>query len=269
MTAVLLFAGGVAGGLFGAVLGIGGGVLIVPLLTLGFAVPLPAAVGVSLVCVVATSTGAAAWNVRAGRADVRLAIFLEVGTVLGALGAGLAAPLVPERLLAAAFALLMVYVAAAMLRSGRITSPSAPNDPEVEPSAPDGPGAPAYRSHRLPEAVAGSVGAGVVSALLGVGGGVVKVPLLRLVMGVPLHVASATSNYIIGVTAAAGAYPYLLRGQVDTAVAGPMVLGVAAGAAAGAALAPRLRARWLALLFAAVAAYVAVQMALRAAGGGT
>lgn len=269
MTAVLLFAGGVAGGLLGAVLGIGGGVLIVPLLTLGFNVPLPAAVGVSLVCVVATSTGAAAWNVRAGRADVRLAIFLEVGTVLGALAAGFAAPFIPERLLAAAFALLMLYVGVAMIRSGSgasATALSAAADPRIDPSAPDGPGAPAYRSHRVPEAVAGSVGAGVMSALLGVGGGVVKVPLLRLVMGVPFHVASATSNYIIGVTAAAGAYPYLLRGQVDTAVAGPMVLGVAAGAAAGAALAPRLRARWLALLFAVVAAYVAIQMAMRAAG---
>lgn len=268
MTAVLLFAGGVAGGLFGAVLGIGGGVLIVPLLTLGFNVPLAAAVGISLVCVVATSTGAAAWNVRAGRADVRLAIFLEVGTVLGALAAGLAAPAVPDRLLAGAFALLMVYVGVAMTRRGPAASVTAASDPVIDPSAPDGPGAPAYRSHRLPETLAGSVGAGVVSALLGVGGGVVKVPLLRLVMGVPLHVATATSTYIIGVTAAAGAYPYLLRGQVDPAIAGPMVLGVAAGAAAGAALAPRLHARWLAFLFAALAAYVAIQMALRAAGVG-
>jgi uncharacterized membrane protein YfcA len=268
MTAVLLFAGGIAGGLFGAVLGIGGGVLIVPLLTLGFNVPLAHAVGISLICVVATSTGAAAWNVRAGRADVRLAIFLEVGTVLGALAAGLAAPIVPDRLLAGGFALLMVYAGVAMTRRGPAASVMSADDPAINPSAPDGPAAPAYRSHRLPEAVAGSVGAGVVSALLGVGGGVVKVPLLRLVMGVPLHVASATSTYIIGVTAAAGAYPYLLRGQVDPALAGPMVLGVAAGAAAGAALAPRLRARWLALLFAAVAAYVAIQMALRAAGVG-
>lgn len=268
MTAVLLFVGGIAGGLFGAVLGIGGGVLIVPLLTLAFNVPLSAAVAVSLVCVVATSTGAAAWNVRAHRADVRLAIFLEVGTVLGALAAGLAAPLIPERVLAGAFALMMVYVGAAMARPQRERPGVGAADSTIDPSAPDGPAAPAYRSHRLPEAVAGSVGAGVVSALLGVGGGVVKVPLLRLVMGVPLHVASATSSYIIGVTAAAGAYPYLMRGQVDTAIAGPMVLGVAVGAAAGAALAPRLHARWLGLLFAAVAAYVAFQMALRAAGIG-
>lgn len=269
MIGILLFVGGVAGGLFGAVLGIGGGVLIVPLLTLAFNVPLSAAVGVSLVCVVATSTGAAAWNVRAGRADVRLAVVLEVGTVLGALAAGLAAPLFPDRFLAGAFALLMLYVGVAMIRSGPATSRVDAADPDIDPSAPDGPAAPAYRSHRVPEAVAGSVAAGVVSALLGVGGGVVKVPLLRLVMGVPMHVATATSTYVIGVTAAAGAYPYLLRGQVDPAVAGPMVLGVAAGAAAGAALAPRLRARWLALLFAAVAAYVAIQMTLRAAGAGS
>lgn len=269
MTGLLLFAGGIAGGLFGAVLGIGGGVLIVPLLTLGFDVPLASAVGVSLVCVVATSTGAAAWNVRSGRADVRLGILLEVGTVLGALTAGVAAPIVPDRVLAGAFALLMVYVGVAMTRTGQASPGMTAAQPGIDPAAPDGPAAPAYRSHRLPEAMAGSVGAGVVSALLGVGGGVVKVPLLRLVMGVPLHVASATSNYVIGVTAAAGAYSYLLRGQVEADIAGPMVLGVAAGAAAGAALAPRLRARWLALLFAAVAAYVAIQMALRAAGVGS
>jgi hypothetical protein len=268
MTAVLLFAGGIAGGLVGAVLGIGGGVLIVPLLTLAFAVPLPAAVAVSLVCVVATSTGAAALNVRAGRADVRLAIFLEVGTVIGALAAGLAAPVIPVRVLAGGFALMMAYVGIAMIRPNRAAANRTAAELAGNPSAPDGPDAPAYRSHRLPETVAGSVGAGVVSALLGVGGGVVKVPLLRLVTGVPLHVASATSNYIIGVTAAAGAFPYLMRGQVDPAIAGPMVLGVAAGAAAGAVLAPRLHARWLALLFAGVAAYVAFQMTLRAVGVG-
>jgi uncharacterized protein len=269
MTALLLLVGGLGAGVFGAVLGIGGGILIVPLLTLGFGLPLGAAVGTSLVCVVATSTGAAALNVRAGRADVRLGILLEVGTVVGALAAGLAAPLVPERVLAGAFAVMMLYVGVAMTRSRRADAGRSGAEPWVDPTAPDGPSAPPYRTHRLPVAIAGSAGAGVVSALLGVGGGVIKVPLLRLVMGVPLHVAAATSNFIIGVTAAAGAYPYLLRGQVDTAIAGPMVVGVAVGAATGAALAPRLRAGWLALAFAAVAVYVAVQMALRASGVGS
>lgn len=266
MTIALLLAAGAAAGMFGAVLGIGGGLLIVPMLVIGFNMPLIEAIGTSLVCVAATSLTAAALNVRAGRADIRLGIMLELGTVIGATFGGLGVRLIPDRVLAGAFAALMVYTGLSMAAvSRREQSPGVPAPP-LDPTAPDGPTAPAYRSRRLPAALAGSVGAGVTSALLGIGGGVVKVPLLRLVMGAPLHVATATSNYVVGVTAAAGAYAYLLRGDVDSAVAGPMVLGVAAGAALGARVAPALRARWLGLLFAVVAAYVAVQMALRAAG---
>jgi hypothetical protein len=265
-TVLLLLAGGAVAGLFGALLGIGGGILIVPLLVIGFDVPLTSAVGTSLVCVAATSLTAAAQNVRAGRADIRLGIVLELGTVVGAIVAGVGAPLIPERALAAAFGALMAYTALTMARGARLDEHGAEADAWTDPTAPDGPQAPAYRSRRLPAALAGSVGAGATSAVLGIGGGVVKVPLLRLVMGAPLHVATATSNYVMGVTAAAGAYAYLLRGDVETAIAGPMVVGVAAGATVGALVAPHLRSRWLALLFAAVAIYVAVEMALRAVG---
>jgi uncharacterized membrane protein YfcA len=241
-------------------------VLIVPLLVIGFDLPLTTAIGTSLVCVAATSMTAAAVGVRAGRADIRLGIELELATVVGATLGGLSAPFVPERLLAGAFAALMIYVAVSMIAGSRAEESLEVGQVPVDPTAPDGPMAPAYRSHRLPAALAGSVGAGMSSALLGIGGGVVKVPLLRLLMGAPLHVATATSNYIVGVTAAAGAYAYLLRGDVDAAVAGPMVLGVAAGALLGARIGPSFRARWLALLFSAVAAYVAIEMGLRAAG---
>lgn len=268
MTAVLLFAGGAAAGTFGAILGIGGGLLIVPLLVIGFDLPLTAAIGTSLVCVVATSLTAAAVNVRAGRADIRLGIALEVATVAGAILGGLSARFIPERILAAAFAVLMAYTTFSLVVGSRGTEATEIEELPVDPTAPDGPLAPAYRTHRLSAALAGSVGAGASSALLGIGGGVVKVPLLQLVMGAPLHVATATSNYVIGVTAAAGAYAYLLRGDVDAVVAGPMVLGVAAGAALGARIGPMLRARWLAFLFAAVAAYVAIEMGMRATGIG-
>ena len=240
--------------------------LIVPLLVIGFDLPLTTAIGTSLVCVAATSMTAAAVGVRAGRADIRLGIALELATVAGATLGGVSAPFVPERLLAGAFAALMIYVAVSMIAGSRAEESLEVGQAPVDPTAPDGPMAPAYRSHRLPAALAGSVGAGVSSALLGIGGGVVKVPLLRLLMGAPLHVATATSNYVVGVTAAAGAYAYLLRGEVDAAVAGPMVLGVAAGALLGARVGPSLRARWLVLLFAAVAAYVAIEMGLRATG---
>ncbi len=266
---LLLAASGVAAGLFGSLLGLGGGILIVPMLTLGFGYPLTTAVGVSLVCVIATSTGAAAHNVRAGRADVRLGLTLESGTVVGAVTGGLLAGYLAQRLLAGLFAALMVYTALNMARA--LLRPTADAgesvEADVQPSAPDGPDAPSYRRHRMPLALVGSFFAGNVSGLLGVGGGVIKVPLVHLVMGAPLHIAVATSNFIIGVTAAAGAYAYLFRGDVDPAVAGPVVLGVAAGAVVGARLGPRINARWLSALFLIVVLYVAVQMTLRAVAG--
>jgi len=260
---LLLLLGGAAAGAFGALLGLGGGVLIVPLLTIGFNVPLAAAVGTSLISVVATSAGAAALNVRARRADVRLGIALAPGTVLGAAVGGAIAWIFPEYLLTGAFAALMVYIGVVLLRSAGRPSGASDGAP-IDPSAPDGPGAPAYRAHRLPLAMGGSLGVGILSSLLGVGGGIVQVPLMRLVMGAPMAVAAATSNYLIGITAAAGAYAYLLRGEVDPGVAGPMVLGVTIGAVSGAWVAPRVKAGWLTLLLVVVIGWIALQMALRA-----
>ncbi|HEX5041057.1 MAG TPA: sulfite exporter TauE/SafE family protein [Candidatus Limnocylindria bacterium] len=262
-TDLLLLLSGVAAGAFGALLGLGGGILIVPILTLGFGLPLSAAVGTSLVSVIATSTGAAALNVRAGRADVRLGITLGVGTVVGALTGGLVAGLLPERVLAGLFAALLVYTGFTMLRGLRRGMDESATE-TVDPAAPDGPEAPAYRSRRLPLAVGGSFLAGNVSGLLGVGGGVVTVPLVHLVMGAPMRVAVTTSNYMIGITAAAGAYTYLFRGDLDPRQAAPMVLGVAGGAALGALAGTRFRTSWLIVLFVIVLGYVAFEMAMRA-----
>jgi uncharacterized membrane protein YfcA len=259
---LLLFAGGLGAGLFGSLLGLGGGILLVPMLTVGFGYSIVSAVGTSLVCVVATSAGAASRYVRTGQADVRLGVTLEVATAIGALVGGFVAGVVPERLLAAVFAILLLQTAYTLGRSTR--RPVADEDGEARPWAREGVDAPAYRTRRLPAAMAGSLGAGVLSALLGVGGGIVKVPIVRLVMGAPMHVAVGTSNFIIGVTAATGAYVYLFRGEISPAVAGPVVLGVAIGAAAGARISSRVSGRWLAYVFLAVLFYTAVQMALRA-----
>jgi uncharacterized protein len=263
---LLLAAAGVLAGAFGAMLGLGGGILIVPILTLGFDVPLAAAVGTSLICVIATSTGAAAINVRAGRADVRLGITLGAGTVVGALVGGVIAGFLPDRVIAGLFSALLAYTAFAMLRQLRGATPAAGDGPPIDPAAPDGPAEPAYRTTRLTPAVGGSFLAGNVSGLLGVGGGIVTVPLIRLVMGAPMRVAVATSNFMIGITAAAGAYAYLFRGDVDPRLAGPMVVGTALGAALGAVLGSRVRTTWLTAAFVVVVAYVALQMGLRAAG---
>ena len=262
----LLLAGcGLLAGAFGALLGLGGGILIVPILTLGFDVPLTTAVGTSLICVIATSTGAAAINVRAGRADVRLGITLAGGTVVGALTGGLLAGIVPERIVAGLFAALLAYTAATMAR-GLLRSSPVEELAHDDPTAPDGPGAPAYRQQRLPLAISGSFLAGNVSGLLGVGGGIVTVPLMHLVMGAPLRTAAATSNFMLGMTAAAGAFAYLFRGDIDGRLAGPVLLGVAAGAALGAAISGRIATRWLVIVLSVVVAYVAVRMALFALG---
>lgn len=263
---LLLALSGLLAGAFGALLGLGGGVLIVPILTLAFDFSLTAAIGTSLLCVIATSTGAAAINVRAGRADVRLGITLGAGTAVGALTGAVIAGFLPERVLAGLFALLLAYTAVTMIRNLR--RPAAGDLVPEDPGAPDGPGAPAYRTHRLGLAVAGAFGGGNLSGLLGVGGGIVTVPIIHVLMGGPMRVAVATSNFMIGITAAAGSYAYLFRGDVDARVAAPVVLGVAVGSVLAAKVGARVGAVWLVGLFVLVMAYVAFQMTMRALGAG-
>ena len=240
--------------------------LLVPLLTLGFGYSLGSAVGTSLVCVIATAAGAAAHNVRTGRADARLGILLAAGTVVGAFNGGFVAGYLPDRLLAGLFAILMLYTAYTLSRGLARREPSEEVSERIDPAAGDGPDAPDYRGRRRELAVGGSFLAGNVSGLLGVGGGVITVPIVHLVMRAPLHVAAATSNFMIGMTAAAGAFAYLLRGDVDPAIAGPVVLGVAAGSFLGARIAPRVNAAWLTALFVVVVLYVAFEMVVRAIG---
>ncbi len=284
---LLLIGGGVAAGAFGALLGLGGGVLIVPLLTLGFGLPLREAVGASLVCVIVTSSAAASVYLQRDVANLRLGMTLEMFTATAAIAGGLVAFLVPERALALMFAALLAYVAVTMARArdgrdvpeGRDAG-DAPGDRRGEaaeeaarPSVdvePDGGGAlaaslsgPGYRVRNLGRGVLGSLLAGVVSALFGVGGGIVKVPVMNLVMGVPIRVATATSNLMIGVTASAGALVYLLRGGIDPYVTAPTAVGVFAGASLAARLSHRVDLGVLRLLFVAVLVVTSAQMALR------
>jgi hypothetical protein len=300
--------GGAAAGVFGSLLGLGGGVLIVPLLTLGFGLPLREAVGVSLVSVIVTSSAAAGVYLERHVANLRLGMTLELFTATGALAGGLIAFALPERVLAGLFALLLADTAVVMLRralprrsrSGAPAADLVPMDPSpaipadavaatgADPvpggapvvaaatAAAVAPGAgsdagfvstlggPDYRVRRFPFGIVGSLFAGVVSALLGVGGGIVKVPLMNLAMGVPLRVATATSNLMIGITASASAIVYFMRGGIDPYVAGPTAIGVYLGAAAGSRLAHRVDARVLRILFIVVLVYTAWQMAMKA-----
>ena len=288
---LVLLAGGAAAGVFGSLLGLGGGVLIVPLLTLGFGRPLREAVAVSLVCVIVTSSAAAGAYLRGRVANLRLGTVLALFTASGALVGALVAFVIPERALAGMFALLLAYVAFSMGRAGlkashpvpaavpvavdaadpadaaateAITAELAASGPEPAPAGHlDGPG---YRVRRLVPASFASLGAGVIAALLGVGGGVINVPTMNLMMGVPLRVAAATSNLMIGVTAVASAIIYLLRGGLDPYLAGPTALGVFVGASVGARVAHRVDVRVLRLLFVVVLAWTSFQMARRALG---
>lgn len=269
---LFLMAGGATAGIFGALLGLGGGVLIVPLLTLGFGLPLREAIGTSLVCVIVTSSSAASVYLRRNVANLRLGMTLELFTALGAMAGGLIAFALSDRVLAVMFAALLVFVAATMARGlSRGREPELAHTPEPAPSADiqteDGDGyvaslsGPGYQVRNMGPGIAGSLLAGVVSALFGVGGGIVKVPVMNLVMAVPLRVATATSNLMIGVTASAGAVVYLYRGGIDPLVTAPAALGVFAGASLASHMADRVDIRVLRLLFVVMLLFTAVQMA--------
>jgi len=283
---LLLLAGGAAAGVFGSLLGLGGGVLIVPLLTLGFGLDLRTAVGVSLVSVIMTSSAAAGVYLERHVANLRLGMTLELFTATGALVGGLVAFAIDERLLSVLFALLMLYVAFTMARPHRTPTPATPAAPVTDAAGTLG-AAPSptaeIRAGRMGALVAdlsgegyvvrhlgfgilGATGAGIVSALLGIGGGIIKVPLMHLGMGVPLRTATATSNLMIGITAAASAVIYLTRGQIDPYVAGPVAIGVFAGATIGSRFGHRVDLRILRLLFVVVLLYTASQMLMRAIG---
>jgi uncharacterized membrane protein YfcA len=275
LVGLVMLAGGATAGVFGSLLGLGGGILIVPLLTLVFGLDLREAVGVSLVSVIMTSSAAAGVYLERHVADLRLGMRLELFTAFGALLGGSIAFLIDERLLAILFAALLGYVAFTMARGARSAS-SAPREPAptddetaAEASAYDGgpeatPDVPAYEVRNLRLGQLGATGAGIASALLGVGGGIIKVPLMHLAMGVPLRVATATSNLMVGITAAASSVIYLLRGEIDPYVAGPTAIGVFLGASLGSRLAHRVDLRVLRWLFVVVLLYTAIQMLLKA-----
>jgi uncharacterized membrane protein YfcA len=265
--ALVMLAGGLLAGVFGSLLGLGGGILIVPLLTLGFGLPVREAVAVSLVCVIMTSSAAAGVYLERDVANMRLGMTLELFTATGALIGGGIAYLLDQRAVAGLFSILLLYTAASMLRRGRIEAAPA-SEPDAAPATGFSAtlGGSGYVVRHLPLGSVLSVFAGVVSALLGVGGGIVKVPVMHLAMGVPLRVATATSNFMIGVTATAGAITYLLRGGIDPYVAGPTAVGVFVGATIGSRNAHRIDQRVLRALFVVVLLYTAVEMGRLALG---
>ncbi len=271
-----IFAISLLAGVVGALAGVGGGILVVPALTMLFGVDIRLAIGASIVSVIATSSGAAAAYVRDGITDMRVGMFLELATTTGAVaGALLAASVAPAALFVLLGLVLLFSAAQQALRLGEELPPVAEATSLAArmrlvgayPDARLGRDVP-YAAQRVPLGFAMMVGAGVVSGLLGIGSGALKVLAMDGAMRLPMKVSSATSNFMIGVTAAASAGIYLGRGDVDPTLAAPVALGVLAGATAGARVLPRLSNRAVRLVFLPVLLAVGIQTLLRGFGVG-
>ena len=262
----------VGAGFVGALTGLGGGIILVPLLTLVFGVNVRYAAGASLVSVIATSSGAAASYVRDGFANLRLGMLLEVATTLGAVVGAVLAGHLSTRAIELIFGALLLYSAVRAGTTDADTRPAEAPDPiatrlRLDGTLPRVGGPQAYTVHRVPLGFGLMAGAGVLSGLLGVGSGAVKVLAMDQAMRLPLKVSTTTSNFMIGVTAAASAGVYLRRGYIDPALAFPVVLGVLAGAMAGARLLPRVHVSVLRKVFGIAIAALAVEMILKGAQG--
>ena len=262
---LITLAGALLAGLVGALTGLGGGVVLVPLLTLGLGVDIRYAIGSSLVCVIATSSGAAAAFVREGFTNIRVGMFLEIATTVGALLGTVLAAYVSSSTLAVIFGIVLMFSAAQSLRQRvehiATTEPGSlgarlrlastyPHEGTIV----------SYGVTRVPVGFAMMFAAGILSALLGIGSGVVKVLAMDRAMHLPYKVSTTTSNFMIGVTAAASAGVYLHRGYVNPVLVMPVVIGVLAGATLGARLLARVHVKPLRMLFTAIMIALAIEM---------
>ena len=272
MTQVILLAVvGFVGGTFGSMVGLGGGVFIIPVLTLFLDVPIHSAIAASLAAVIATSTTGSVTYVRQELTNLRLGATMETALTVGALAGGLVGALLGKEVLSAVFGAVMVAVSIYM----GLTRNAAPNYP-AEGADLGSLGATyfdrnldrdvRYRVKRLPLGLFTGLVAGNVSGLLGVGGGFMTVPVMRLGMGIPMRAAVSTSSLMLGVTACAGAVVYFARGMMDPVITVPVVLGVMTGAYLGSRLAVRVRSSILASILTVVLFALAVQMILASAG---
>jgi uncharacterized protein len=261
----LVFVGAFTAGLIGSLTGLGGGAIIVPLLTLAFGVDIRYAVGASLVSVIATSSGAAAAYVREGYTNVRVGMVLEVATTIGALTGAFVAGLVAPSVIAVIFGLVLLHSAWQSLQPRVEHITDGPSDPlatalRLDSTYPTNHGPQHYKVQRVPAGFGLMYVAGVLSGLLGIGSGVVKVLAMDRAMHLPFKVSTTTSNFMIGVTAAASAGVYLHRGYIDPGLALPVMLGVLCGALVGARALPGLETRKLRLVFSIVVAVLAIEM---------
>jgi uncharacterized membrane protein YfcA len=263
----LLFGTSLLAGFLGSLTGLGGGVVIVPVLSLFFKMDIRYAIGASLVSVIATSSGAAVAYVREGFSNIRIGMFLEVATTVGACFGAYLATRVSNRWIAIVFGLVLLYSAIASFRQRDEAVPGAAKLPnrlatklQLNGEYPGPLGAEPYTAQRVPLGFGIMFGAGTLSGLLGIGSGAVKVLAMDQAMKLPFKVSTTTSNFMIGVTAAASAGIYLSRGYIEPQIAMPVMLGVLAGALAGTQFLVKAKVAPLKYLFAVVIVLLGCEM---------
>src|SRR6202140_45711 len=263
---VLVWIGSAVAGLLGSLTGLGGGVVLVPLLTLFFKVDIRYAIGASLVSVIATSSGAAAAYVKEGFSNIRIGMFLQIATTLGALAGAFLAAFISTKALATIFGVMLLYSAYLSRRPRTRADRNSPPDPlatrlRMNGSFPSEEGGIRhYNVQRVPQGFSLMFGAGALSGLLGIGSGAVKVLAMDQAMKIPFKVSTTTSTFMIGVTAAASAGVYLSRGYVDPGLSMPVMLGVLAGSLLGSRILIKAETKSLRLVFSVVILVLGLQM---------
>ncbi|MGN7820109.1 sulfite exporter TauE/SafE family protein [Chitinophaga varians] len=262
---LILLAGAFLAGLLGSLTGLGGGVVIIPLLTLGFHVDIRYAIGTALIASIATSSGSASAYVKEGITNIRLGMFLEIATTTGAVVGALIAVFIPTNVVAVIFGCVLIFSALMSFRK----KPEAVSDEDVSKLArdlklngtyPSGGEMVSYKVRHVPGGYFMMTFAGVMSGLLGIGSGALKVLAMDNIMRIPFKVSTTTSNFMIGVTAAASAVVYLQRGYVSPGLCMPVVLGVLLGAFGGSRLLVKVNTKWLRIVFGVVITFLALQM---------
>ncbi len=262
---LLIWVGSFSAGFLGSLTGLGGGVVIVPLLTLVFGVDIRYAVGASLISVIATSSGAASAYVKEGYSNIRIGMFLEIATTIGAIVGAYLAGITPTNIIAIIFGIVLLYSAGQTFRTRK--GQHITNEPNkladklrLNGKYPEKGKMVSYTMQNIPGGFGICFAAGTLSGLLGIGGGAVKVLAMDQAMKIPFKVSATTSNFMIGVTAAASAGIYLSRGYIDPGLAMPVMLGVALGALIGAKVLAKVSPHWLKLLFSIIILIMAFEM---------
>lgn len=268
MYEMLLLVSAIGAGFLGALLGLGGGIIVVPVLTLLYHVNIRYAIAASLISIVATSSGAAASYLKDSLTNLRLAVFLEIGTVSGAIVGFLISAYIKPQFLFLLFGVFLLFSALMMLRK-RAEHYSTHNHPwadklKLDSAMPDGKGGWVdYKVEHVPLGLFAMFGAGVLSALLGIGSGIFKVLAMDGAMKLPIKVSSATSNFMIGVTASASAGAYLLKGDVRPEIAAPVAVGIIIGSFIGAKVMMKMPAHRIRQIFVVVLSIVSIQMIIK------